>query len=331
MGAHSPKRIFPSWSFFSDRQDVPRTPENDWLPKAAFDVTMAKTFSDPKSPLYWDTIGGCCVTPPIGHHQPHISGTSGKMQGANKSWKASVHAGRWTEPWCRGGTRWREDHVEELKPQLMSMPRPGEKPVFDPSGILLFPEDHEELVWRTRLESGLEDIVFPGRRTGVPPAQHLKHKGTKIDRLAQYWLGVSTKKMMKGKNTSWHNTFSRQLNSLTRMVTKPVAPETRRHHTPETEGGFYDTDYQAPPGLSTLDLQEQRRSHMFRMYPLPFDPQAHLAYSISLAEGRLGKRACPHSDSWKCPDEVAAIVQQAKEFKKYLKDVDRKWAPLTGM
>ena len=67
----------------------------DWLPKAAFDVTMAKTFSDPLSPLYWDTIGDCCVTPPIGHHQPHISGTSGKMQGAKTSWKKSVHTARW--------------------------------------------------------------------------------------------------------------------------------------------------------------------------------------------------------------------------------------------
>eukprot|EP00969_Alexandrium_andersonii_P083168 3669182-Alexandrium_andersonii.AAC.1 len=123
------------------------------------------------------------------------------MQGARKTWKQSVHTARWNESWCRGGTRWSEGQSNDLKPILMSMPRPGEEPKFDPSGILLFPDDHEELVWRTRLESELEDIVFPGRRLGVPTEPYLKNKSTKIDKLAQYWLGVSTKKMMKGKGT----------------------------------------------------------------------------------------------------------------------------------
>ena len=74
--------------------------------------------------------------------------------------------------------------------------------------------------------------------------------------------------------------------------------------------------------------EEQCRNHTFRMCPLPFESQARLAHRISMAEGRLGKRACPHSDSWKCEEEVEAILQEAKDFKKYAQKLDRKWTPL---
>eukprot|EP00969_Alexandrium_andersonii_P242226 10697960-Alexandrium_andersonii.AAC.1 len=57
-----------------------------------------------------------------------------------------------------------------------------------------------------------EDIVFPGRQVGVPAQPYLKYKSKRIDKLAQYWLNVSPRKMMKGKGTSWYNTFPRQLN-----------------------------------------------------------------------------------------------------------------------
>eukprot|EP00969_Alexandrium_andersonii_P031688 1384980-Alexandrium_andersonii.AAC.1 len=60
------------------------------------------------------------------------------------------------------------------------------------------------------------------------------------------------------------------------MVTEPVAKDSRRHHTPPVEDGFYDTDYRAPPALGYNDDDEHMRNHMFRMYPLPFGPQAHL-------------------------------------------------------
>ena len=81
------------------------------------------------------------------------------------------------------------------------------------------------------------------------------------------------------------------------METEPVWKRCRRHRTPAVEDGFFDADYRAPPELGHKHPEEQCRNHMFRMCPPAFESQARLAYRISMAEGRLGKRACPHADS----------------------------------
>eukprot|EP00969_Alexandrium_andersonii_P276714 12230926-Alexandrium_andersonii.AAC.1 len=49
---------------------------------------METSLGDPLSPLFWDTIGGCCGTPPVGHQQPRISRAGGKAQGQNEGVRA---------------------------------------------------------------------------------------------------------------------------------------------------------------------------------------------------------------------------------------------------
>ena len=111
----------------------------DWLPKAAFDVAMARTFSDPRSPLYWDTIGGCAVTPPCGHVLTHESGTRGHHQGARRRAEDSIHSGKWHQWWCRGGTR-PMPSGRGSTPTLMSMPGPEDEPVYMPGAGPTFPD-----------------------------------------------------------------------------------------------------------------------------------------------------------------------------------------------
>eukprot|EP00969_Alexandrium_andersonii_P262033 11584300-Alexandrium_andersonii.AAC.1 len=64
---------------------------------------------------------------------------------------------------------------------------------------------------------------------------------------------------------------------------------------------------------------------MFRVCPLPFDPQAQLAYNISMAEGRVGRRATPLSTEWKDKEKVEHILKQARASKKIWRKFDRKW------
>ena len=287
---------------------------------------MAKTFSDPRSPLYWDTIGGCCLTPPVGHHLPHISGTVGKIQGQRRySWAKSVHKGRWNEDWCRGGTRaGPRDHVRK-QPRLMSMPTPNETPVFA-GRPLDFPLDHDELVWRTRMEPGLAELVFPGSTGANPlPAGALSLAG-RIEKLAKYWLNLDLRKLNNRKGGAANRALRRQMIFMSHLRVDPVAPADDLQHTPALQGGFYDCDYKAPPAVGAVDYHEHHCSHMFRMYPLPVDPQAILAYTISMIEGRAGRTLDDSiSAEWKDKVGVNAALEEARKVTKLWKKFPHGW------
>eukprot|EP00969_Alexandrium_andersonii_P246949 10913920-Alexandrium_andersonii.AAC.1 len=105
---------------------------------------MARTFSDPAGPLYWDTMGGCVATPPCGHVLTHESGTRGHHQGARRSAEDSMHSGKWAQRWRRGGAR-PMPNGRGTDLTLMSVPGPDEAEVCMPGNDPNFLADWEEL------------------------------------------------------------------------------------------------------------------------------------------------------------------------------------------
>eukprot|EP00969_Alexandrium_andersonii_P014030 611859-Alexandrium_andersonii.AAC.1 len=68
-----------------------------------------------------------------------------------------------------------------------------------------------------------------------------------------------------GENSSWNNVLERQINFISRLVTDPVAASSRPLRTPAVDGGFYDTEYRLPAAIGSLDPDERRRNHAFRV------------------------------------------------------------------
>ena len=260
----------------------------DWLPKAAFDVTMARTFADPDSPLYWDTIGGCVVTPPCGHVMTHESGTRGHAQGARRSAANSMHWGRWDQNWCRGGTR-PMPNGRGRAPTLMSMPGPGVEEVFMPGRGPVLPDDWEELKWRTFVPPAIGDALDrgssrPRRRRGERSASAALLEAAAASCPSESESGSeSTVALQRLAKT--------HTGLMKRLIRYPMpASWVRRVGPPTLPGVPYTFDAQISDCLRMLASEDDRhRCCMFRAYYLPRDLRAELAFALSMAEGRAGR------------------------------------------
>ena len=286
-----------------------------WLPMAAFDVTMSLTLQDPESPLYWDTIGGCCATPPCGHVITHETGTRGRAMGAHIGGPKSLHKSRWAEElWCRGGTRKLPFHNAVLMPRLIGMPAPGQLIPYL-SRPLDLPRDYAELVWRTYVPEQLQAATAgpssgsseppeggPARAAGAPSAKSL----AKL-------IGAPSGSTGEA---GWHGTAARRRTkalaaNIRRLETAPFPREGESPHTPA--GYEYDAVYEPPDSL-TISASSKAWGFYFRAYVLPEDPVSDLAFQLSMAEARCGRKledARGLQAPWEPAEECEALINAA--------------------
>ena len=272
-------------------QDIPRNDRApDWLPMAAFDVTMARTFQDPESPLYWDTIGGCCISPPIGHALTHESGTRGRAMDQPKTGQQSLHKSRWTENWCVGGTRRHPAGPENAMRKLMGMPLPMQTITWAGRAMDLS-QLEAELTWRTKMSQDIadtlgEDAAQPFGERAAPGGGDEEESGP-AKRLAAKILGPDN------LPENWHRSALRGhvkklLAALRHLVYTRVPARPRLAHTPPDYTHDAELTVQSlPQRLSHAD--DDDRSYCWRSYELPFDPVCHIAFQLSMMEGRTGQ------------------------------------------
>ena len=276
---------------------------------AAFDVTMARTFQDPASPLYWDTIGGCCISPPIGHALTHESGTRGRAMGMKKSGKESIHKSRWHDDWCVGGTRPHPGQPASAMRSLIGMPQPSSVIVWGTKPLDLQALG-PELTWRTRMTEHVGLIL--GVRHEAPfgeraaPGDADEEDPNMSWHLAGVICGPETLPKRKWGRSSLGRLVRHLLSLMRRLIWDSVPARPRVKHTP--------LEYTHDAELTVLTLPQRMQppddsdhSYCWRAYVLPYDPVSHLAFTVSMMEGREGRGMSMSESELKDPWTTADI------------------------
>ena len=283
---------------------------------AAFDVTMARTISDPESPLYWDTIGGCCITPPIGHALEHESGTRGRAMGAKKTGQQSMHWSRWQEKWCIGGTRGPAGKEITGMRKLISMPRPREEVVYGSEGLDMRVLA-AELSWRTELPEDLG--IALGVFAPAPPGEPERERAAPAGQDAPEGSAAVVARMIVGNNLpkNWHKSALRgEIKQLMRrlrlldFVQVPLNP-LMKHTAPGYRFDAHLGVLSLPQRMNPRE-EESDATFFFRAYELPYDPVSFLAFKLSMIEGRAGRGLARTHDEltapWANPAACAALI-----------------------
>ena len=283
---------------------------------AAFDVTMARTFQDPRSPLYWDTIGGCCVTPPVGHVLTHESGTRGRVMGAKTTAQRSLHKSRWEEAWCLGGTRPLAAHVQlPGQRRLIGMPMPRQAVVFG-TGHLNVAELHDELRWRTHIAEPVAAAIGP-----LQPEEGTAGERAALSDRQETSAAWNMAKLMLPADyplpANWHaSAMRRHFKHLVAQVKKlDTSPLPAGHLRATPRGHLADavlTVLSLPKRISTSrDMDE---SFFFRSYVLPRDHVSELAFRLSMEEGRQGRPMATSEAAllapWASPTRCSQIIAE---------------------
>ena len=306
-----------------------------WLPPAAYDISLKFTFTDKRSPLYWDKIGACFVWPPLGSTLGHVAVIDTK----NK--KPDEYKSKWDEPWRALGTRaypgW-ADHKQNKLRWLGGYSWKNEVPW---SGhYIRLPEMSEELKWRNAPPVG--ELAAPlaaaaSGSTNIPAGplsfQPLGH-GSRIEtiRRMKTFCGIHApapvntkgkvkgkgKRKSKGKGVRFDDSNFRRVTKMRDRIERLL----QQSSDPIPDGCKTKTagvDYDSPPRtaeemLRRADPTEEEKERLFhlRYYYMPEDDMCKLAFKLSVELGKMGPKL----------ENTAEFVDPlCKEFCQHLQEV----------
>ena len=287
---------------------------------AAVGVTLARTFQDLQSPLYWGTIGGCCITPPVGHVLTHDRGPRERAApSTQRPAEKTLHHSRWWEPWCLGGTRPLAGQQEAGLRRLVGMAMPNERVVYG-TEPLNAAELREELRWRTAIAEEVARALGP-----LDPAEGTAEERAALGGSAANSGASAMAMLVFGKQyrlpANWRSSSLRrqckQLVCHLKQLGTSALPVGRLRATPPGHlADAFLTILTLPNRIAPAEDMDQ--SFFLRSYVLPREPVSELAFRLSMEEGRQGR---PMADSdaalqapWANPSRCSQLI------KKYLEE-----------